>query len=213
MRICFSKFALMTATLFSSLALAADIPPAQGRLSYGKTFINPTAVNTYLGTQSLSDMKDVNRFGAELYGQVYKYLSLGVKFTINYKNIDGASATEYATLYQTNSMVMARVPIFKTDFQFVDIFAGIGLPNTKFTKGGTLSGELSNNEKSLVTSAGASIGFGYKKVFLYVEGGYEWNKVGTLQRTGNISTTLDTLDLTGPYATVGLVYDGLPQAK
>ena len=60
-----------------------------------------------------------------------------------------------------------------------------------------------------MTTVGGSVAFGYQGFFLVFEGGLETNKVKSLTRTGTVSNNVDTIDLSGTYASIGLMFDGV----
>lgn len=64
-----------------------------------------------------------------------------------------------------------------------------------------------------VASAGASVGVGVKGVYLTLEAGYDRNRVTGLKRSGTISSNVDTLDFSGPYGMVALMFDGIPGSR
>ncbi|MNL54974.1 hypothetical protein D3C87_1783510 [compost metagenome] len=113
-------------------------------------------------------------------------------------------------------MFLARVPFYKTDIIKLDAFAGVGGSNTTMTvKTGSMDGEYTRKESgdwvaTPIAAAGMSFAIGYKQFYFVVEGGIESNKVDSLKRSGTTSASIDTLDLSGSYFSVGLLFDGVP---
>jgi len=62
---------------------------------------------------------------------------------------------------------------------------------------------------SFVSSYGATLGIGYKWVYLIVEAGYEDNRISSLKRTGTASTAIRDINLSGNFVSVGLLFDGI----
>lgn len=62
-------------------------------------------------------------------------------------------------------------------------------------------------------ATGASIGFGINGILIYAESGFESNKVNGLQKTGVIASNLSTIDLTGTYFMIGIMFDGIKGSK
>ncbi|MCM2281892.1 MAG: hypothetical protein NDI61_08605, partial [Bdellovibrionaceae bacterium] len=66
---------------------------------------------------------------------------------------------------------------------------------------------------SLYSSYGASLAIGYKKVYLVFEGGYQSNTVDKFKSTGIMNDNIQKLNLSGGYATIGLLFDGVSTSK
>ena len=59
-----------------------------------------------------------------------------------------------------------------------------------------------------MASYGASLGIGYNGIYFVVEAGMDNNIVDGFQSSGNIPS-IDKIDLSGSYVTVGIMYDGV----
>lgn len=107
-------------------------------------------------------------------------------------------------------MGIARMPLFKTDVVHFDIFAGAGANKTAVTlKSATQDGKL-EKDVSLTAAGGASLALGFKKFFVIFEGGYELNKLDSLSRSGTLNNNVGTIDLSGSYFFLGLMFEGIP---
>lgn len=200
-------------------AEAADIL-VQGRLFAGSTKMNPAELNTELTAQSLKTVDSITGYGVEITYPVLGFVDAGMRYTHRnfLKDEDPSNeSTEYkATLDQDSVLLLARVPLLKTTFFRLDIFAGAGGSNTGFKiKTTGQDGELTKKEggdwfASPTYSYGASVGLGYKWIFLTVEGGYEANKIDSFKRVGTINSNVQAIDMSGGYVLVGLMFDGVP---
>jgi hypothetical protein len=192
---------------------------AQGRLYGGMVYTPMSEVNAEMRSSSLEEFSNPSMFGVEATYPWGNILDLGINYTKRYlvkEETNGSSTTDYhATLDQDTFLFVARLPLLRGEYVRMDGFAGIGGSNTTFIlKTASQDGELSRRDTnnwfaSITNRYGGSIGFGYKKVFLGIEAGYESNMVGSLKRSGNLSTGIQTIDLSGSYAAVTLIFDGL----
>ncbi|KYG68086.1 hypothetical protein AZI87_02145 [Bdellovibrio bacteriovorus] len=207
--------------LFSSLDLAsAKEIPVQGRLFAGMETIDPKNVNETIEAQGLKKFESINRLGIEITYPLHRYLDIGVRYTKRLadveENPENASTDYSAKIDQDSMLLLARVPLFKTDLLYFDLYAGVGGSNTTLkVKTASQDGEFTRRASgdwvaTPYAAAGASFAIGYKKFYLVFEGGYESNKVDGFTRTGSASTSIDTLDLSGGYFSLGLMFDGVP---
>lgn len=202
--------------LQTPVALAAQ-DVGQGRLFLGSTSTEPQELKAELAAQNLKDMKAITQFGVEITFPTFKYLQLGLRYSRHLLSQDEL-VTDYNTDYkaeivQDSMFGIARVPFFKTDLVILDVFVGAGASNTTFTeKVVGQEGELVKKYSPIV-AAGASAAIGYKKFYLFAEGGVESNKVTDFTRSGNLSNTMNTIDLSGPYFMIGVLFDGIPIYK
>ncbi len=202
----------------SSLAFAEQFP-AKGRVFLGGASTNPTELNTEMAAQNIKDYKNLIKYGADITYSLSSYLDVGLRYErIGQRNLEvteTAGQSFYSELLQDAVMGVARVPLLKSGFARADFFGAIGASSTTLTlKNATQDGKLTKaNYSSPVAELGASIGFGYKNVFLYVEGGYSMNQVSSLDREGVIGSNVDKIDLSGSYVVIGLLFDGITATK
>lgn len=205
--------------LCSQQVLAKEIP-VQGRFFIGSTSIDPKNVNESVTPQGIKKIDNTAQYGVEVTYPLLKYLNVGARYTkrlINNEEDPSDGSTDFSTKVDQDSvLLLARVPFVKTDIFMVDAYAGVGGTNTSLKiKTAGQDGELSHKAAegwfaNPYAAAGVSFSIGYKQVFVVLEGGYEMNKVDGFSRTGSISNSVDTLDMSGSYLTLGLVFDGVP---
>lgn len=203
-------------------AQAKDIP-AQARLFIGSTTVDPEDVNTELRAQSLKEIDSITQYGVEALFPVIKFLDIGLRYSKHNivrdeKNADPNTDFE-AEIKQDTAMAVVRIPFFKTDILRLDAFAGYGGSNTNLrVKTSTQDGELQKKAESgwfasPYSSYGGSLAIGYKRFYFIVEGGIETNKVDGFKRVGNINGNIETVDLSGSYITIGLMFDGVSATR
>lgn len=189
----------------------------QGRLFLGSTQTDPTEVNTELTAQNLKNVESGNQFGIEITFPTFQYLNLGLRYTRHYVHQDELAsdpATDYkAEITQDSMLGVARIPFFKTDHVIMDAFAGVGVSNTTYTEKVVAQDGKLEKSATPIYAAGASIAFGYKQYFIFFEGGVESNKVEDFKRSGTVNGNINTIDLSGSYFMVGLLFDGVPIFK
>jgi hypothetical protein len=195
-------------------AMAGDMGMGQGRLFLGGVKVKPSVLNTELTTQGIKTVDLNNQFGVEITFSIFRHLNLGLRYTHHMFSRDettSSSNTDYkADMNQDGMMGIARVALIKSDFMHLDIFAGAGANKSAYTeKTAAQDGKLEQSV-SPALAGGASLAFGYKKYFLFFEGGYESNKLDNMTRFGNLNSNVKTIDLSGSYALVGFMFDGIP---
>ncbi|WP_148278753.1 hypothetical protein [Bdellovibrio bacteriovorus] len=205
--------------ILTATASAVEIP-VQARLFAGMTPVAPGPLNDNLVTQNMKKIEGVTQLGVEITYPVMKYLDVGARYAKKLADSEENPAdpnTDYtAKLDQDAFLLMARVPFVRTDIYRIDGFAGVGGTNTKVTmKSAAQNGDYSksvgdNWYASPYAAAGISLALGYKRFYFVFEGGIEHNKIEDLKRSGTVSSSVDSLDLSGSYFTVGLMFDGIP---
>jgi hypothetical protein len=205
-------------TIISANLASANNVPVQGRVFIGSTVVDPVNVNAELNTQGLKEVDSMPQIGVEILYPVLKYVDVGLRYTkrnISRDELVSVSSTEFESqIDQDSALAVVRVPFFKTDIVRIDAFAGLGGTNTTYKiKTATQDGELSRKDSnawfaSPCSSYGGSVAIGYNKFYFVVEGGIESNEVKGFKSTGTINS-LNTIDLSGAYFTVGLMFDGI----
>lgn len=193
--------------------------PAQARLFAGALSANPSELNQEMTSQGLKEFKSILQYGVEITYPVAKYLDAGIRYQKRYlknEEVNPSPNSGYnALLDQDTILLIARVPFWKTETVRLDIFGAVGGSNTTLKiKSGTQDGELSRRESndwlaSFNTAVGGSVAVGFKSFYLVFEGGFESNKIDSFKRSGNINSNIQTVDLSGGYLTVGLMFDGI----
>ena len=214
-----SSVLLGFAFLFTSSAFAAEFP-VQARLFAGVNFVDPQNVNETTTAQGLQKIDKSNQFGVEITYPVASYLNVGVRYSKRIISLDenpSTEATDYSVKVDQDALLLvARAPFAKTETFKADVFVGVGGTNSTLKiKTASQDGELTSSAgegwaQSPYAAAGLSAAVGYKQFFFVIEAGYEYNKVSSFKRSGTVSSSIDTMDLSGGYASVGFLLDGIP---
>lgn len=205
---------IISICLFTNQTFAAGgVFPVKARLFAGILSADPSDVNTEQSAQGLKEVDDISALGAEAVFSFAKLFDGGFRYTKRYIKSEeepANAATDYSsTIDQDSVSAIGRVPFISTNLLRMDIFAGVGGAKTSLKmKTAAQDGELTKS-MSLLTQYGASVAFGYKKVFFVIEGGYEGNKVDSLEKTGTMNGNISTIDLSGPYISVGILFDSV----
>ncbi|NUN05864.1 MAG: hypothetical protein HUU57_08880 [Bdellovibrio sp.] len=207
-----SIFKICVLFLFTApTAMAADMGLGQGRLFLGSAKPSPTELNTELTAQGIKNIDLNNQYGIEITFPTFQYLSLGLRYTHHVTSQEGSLVQAYkAEISQDGLMGVARVPLFKSDIVHFDIFAAGGVNKTTYTEKSATQDGFLESSASPTFAAGASVAVGYQKYFLFLEGGFESNKVESLTRSGTVTTNVNTIDLSGSYVLLGVMFDGIP---
>lgn len=210
---------LLSFSLFASVTFAKEIP-VQGRFFIGSTTTDAKNLNENVEPLGLKKMEIATKVGFEITYPIFNNFNVGARYTKYMVNNDEQPpdpVNDYNyTIDQDSVLLVARLALIKSDNFIADVFAGYGGANTTFKlKTASQSGEMTRKASegwfaTPYSAAGASISVGAKQIYFNVEAGYEQNKADSFTRTGSISTNLNTVDLSGPYVTIGLVFDGIP---
>lgn len=196
----------------------------QGRVFVGSTSTNKLDnLNTALTSEGLKKIDRTLNYGVEVTFPTFRFLEPGMRFTRRTfsadENPSNALTSYEADGAQNSILFLARIPFIRSSFFRFDVFGGVGGNNTTLKMKTTVSdGELSRKAvgdwfATPYYAAGSSVGFGFKNILLYVEGGYESNKVNNLQKSGTIHSNISSLDLSGSYFMIGIMFDGVKGYK
>jgi hypothetical protein len=192
----------------------------QGRIFIANTYVNKIDnANTAFASEGLTKIDKTINFGVEITFPTFRFFEPGMRFTkrtfTSEENPSNLLTNYEASLNQDSLLLLARIPFVHTSYFRFDIFAGVGGSNTTLKmKTSTSDGEFSRkvSGESVSTpyyAAGASVGFGFNSILLYAESGYESNKVNKLQKNGTLNSNISSLDLTGKYFVIGIMFDGV----
>ncbi len=191
---------------------------AQARLFITNTTADIDQLNQEVTGEGIKEFGKLERYGVEI-TYPWKPFEIGLSYSRRGMVKDETTsnpATDYNVNFTSDVFLfVGRYPVVKSKFARFDIFAGVGGSNTniKFETAGQ-NGELSNGKTATpFYTYGASAAFGTKGFYFYIEGGYEHNKIDTVTRTGTVSATVQELNLAGPYAAVGILFDGVKATK
>lgn len=198
---------------------AADFMMLQGRIFLGGTTVNPQNFNNAIETDGLKKLDKITNYGAEITFPTFRFLELGARYTrrqFTQEENPANLSTDYAARGTQNSyLLLARIPFIRSSILRFDIFGGAGGSNTNIKiKTASYDGEFtrsagSNWYATPYVTAGASLGIGIKHILLYLEGGYESNKVNHFKTSGTVNPSINNLDLSGNYFSVGIMFDGI----
>ncbi|MCM2321827.1 MAG: hypothetical protein NDJ90_01035 [Oligoflexia bacterium] len=215
-------FSLLILTFAGSALADLKSFPAQGRLFVGNTVVRPTELNREMTAQGLDTFNGLTSFGVEITYPALRFLDLGMRYTrrLGMEYVSGGNSTlHYGAIGQNAILLLARVPFLRTSVFKFDIFAGAGGTNTTLEmKTPSLDGKLSKVGPAEWFAAptwsyGASAGLGYKKFYFFVEGGFERNVITKMASSGTMTGNVGTLDLSGRYVMLGLLFDGISASR
>jgi hypothetical protein len=200
---------------------AEDEQPAHFRLFGGNAWINPTQLNKELKAGGIHEVANAGMYGIEgTFGKgILNYGARIQGMYIRAKEIADPSASPsnpyYGSFERFDGMAIGRINIVNTSFFKFDTVAGVGLSGiTSDVR--TSAGEgtyKSPTNSNLVTLAGASVGIGFSSIYLFIEGGQQWNKASGFKGSGKTSTALKEIDSSGAYVLVGIDCSHIPGIK
>lgn len=211
------KLAFVFLFLLSPVSRAEQFP-AKGRLLIGSISGNPSELNTEMTTQGINKFETITKAGVDITYAATSFMDLGLRYEhVMQKNLEATQTNSNfnANLTQDAVMGVARFPLMKSEFTRFDVFGAAGVGNTNFSiLNASQDGQLTTNGyKTFCGEVGASVGIGYKNVFFLIEGGYESNKVGSLETANNINGNVKSIDMSGSYLMIGLMFDGITATK
>ena len=213
------RFVAIMAFFFSSIAFGATKGSGKGgsgptlRLIAGAASPSPAEVNKSFESQGLEKVSSSLLLGGEL-GFAFDRVELGMRYLSNQvrraEKPDVPNVEYVGSIKQDLLLAMVHVPVVKGDYARFDLFGGFGGVGSQLkVKSSSQKGEL---KRSLLESAawtgGASLSLGYKSFFISFEGGYLGNKSRDFSRSGTINQDIQTLEMSGGYAAVSLLFFG-----
>jgi hypothetical protein len=198
-----------------------ETKPNQFRIYAGQSSFNPDQLNSALSAAGIAGLKSATLFGGEYTYLPFTKLNVGARVQVKYaKVLENANPSAnplnpyYASLQQYEGFFITRVDVVKTNSFKFDVVGGAGLSSIKAdvrtsTGEGTFS-RASDTSPYFASLAGASVGFGFGNLYLFVEGGQEWNSASNLTRSGLTSSSVTAIDVSGPYVFAGIILNGVP---
>lgn len=176
---------------------------------------SPTALNSLTAADNVEKLDHLTGVGLEVDGQIKPWLKIGTRirgiWNAVYPPNPPSPATAYLRISQYSGGMLARIPVVNTDVVLFDIFAELGLGNTKLDIQTISSGNAAFTKNSgFYQRAGASLGLGSAAMKLYIEAGHEWNNLNSMSFEGTLSNTVSSVDFSGPYYAIGLIISGIP---
>lgn len=212
------KIIFILTVLLSEYAFSESERMGQARLFLGSTQTSPSELNTELTAQGLKNVELNNQFGLEITFPLLAYFNGGLRYSKMVIGLDektSDTSTQYeAGVNQEVFDFVGRVPFFRSNLIIVDGVVGVGGSNTKYNiKTATQDGELEKKGTPFATPhalAGVSVAIGWEKYFFVVESGYNMNKIDDFTKSGTINDNVKSMDLSGAYVTIGLLFNGIP---
>jgi hypothetical protein len=188
---------------------------------YGQQNIKPTQANDMLKSAGFTEeLSKLTFYGVQASRDITPKFNLGLRGLIATTRVEipdtytTTTENHRAYIMRTNLSVILSSPVIKTEKFKAEGLLGFGAGGASLDlKNGTQDGDYGNSSSGPTALIGAALYFGYKYVFLRVEGGYEYNDVGSLTKKGTLTSNLEKLDLSGGYFSVGLTIDGLALGK
>lgn len=206
-----------------SFVSAAEKFPVTARLFAGTVSTKPEDLNTEMKAQNLKEFTNVTQFGAEATYPLTFFIDVGFRYTKRIQKMAESPdniLTDYeGEITQDSVYGVLRIPFVRTPIIRADVVGAVGGANTTFKiKTASQDGELTKKSEgasfaSMVMNYGGSIAVGFKGVYLVVEAGVETNKMDKFKRSGTINSNVDKIDISGPYVTVGLMFDGVTATR
>jgi len=190
------------------------------RLFGGAQSLSPTPVNDDLQAQGLEQYKNINLYGMEVGYRLLSMVNFGVRVIGKYQQVKETTPNPansqnpyFSSLQQTEGFGVLRVSLVDSNFFMLDFFGGAGVSSLKLdvrTSSGEGSYEQTSENYAFATTFGASVGFGWSNVYLFLEGGQETVTFNGFSRLGTTSSSIDKIDGSGAFVMLGLAFKGIP---
>jgi hypothetical protein len=190
------------------------------RLYGGAHSIQPTDLNNVVTPVSIEEFKSLPIYGLEVAYAVLPFVTTGVRMEAGYTRNKETSASPtvpdnpyYSSISTQETSAVVRLTVLHTQVVHFDVFGALGSTKASVDVR-TGSGEATytaQNSLGGTQSYGASIGGGWSSVYLYLEGGHRNVTLSDITREGHLSNNITSLDLSGNYVKVGLLFAGLPE--
>lgn len=213
-QICLLAILFSIAGQNSYAAKSSGKEPISIRLFGGTSKVNPKELNTELQSRSIEEAKSFVDLGAEGTFGASGFLSWGLRYVhrigIMSEVVETPLTSYSATLRQDTLVGIARYKLMGEDFYRFDIMLGLGGSTTRVdvssvSGSGEWSGDIFTG--SPYALGGASFAIGYKSFFIFAEYGYAYNKLAAIKREGNATANVGSIDLSGTYGVVGIMFD------
>lgn len=210
-------FPILITSIFTSISYADNsLKFSELRiLATTNTFATePTALNNLTAADNVQKLDTSNGIGLEADAK-YKAFKVGTRFkyVLMSKEPIGAAVggPSALTISQYTVGLLGRYPIVDNDLLTFDVVAELGMANTSFDVKTIASGNGTfKKDGSFFQRAGAAFGVGWPSAKFYFEVGQEWNKLDDMSFTGTIANNINSVDLSGPYFSIGLIISGMP---
>ena len=175
-----------------------------------------TSLNNQTAPDNVEKFSQLTGVGLEADARVRPWLKVGSRIKGVWNSVyppnPPSPATSYLQISQYSAGLLARVSIAEKEWLQADIFAELGLANTKIDIQTISAGKGTYTKDSgLYQRAGISVGMGSPALKIYAEAGQEFNNLGTPSYAGTLTVNnVTNVVLSGPYYAVGIIISGLP---
>ena len=213
------KLIALLFAITSSFAFADSAAKGQSRFFAGGLTASPDQVNTVLEAGGIENLKTIGAYGVEGSYALLPRFNLGLRYVGKYaKAKEKANPPAvplnpyYASLQSQAYMASARITLISTSFFMVDVFGAAGIQQGKVDiRTASGDGYYDSSEKSeFMSQYGASMGFGFKNVYLFAEAGQEVSKFKSFARKGTTSASIEEINTGGPFVFIGICMNGVP---
>ncbi len=200
--------------IYFSFDSFAESKMGKARLFLGSTQTKPEELNTDLTAQSLKEATLNNSFGVEITFPFSDRFNAGLRYAkrvISQDEVNGSSVTDYRVAIDQDIMAaIGRYLFYKGDIFNVDAVLGVGIGNSKYEiKSATQDGSMTKQGSSY-SMGGIGVSIGSGKYHFLMEAGYDSQKLSDFKETGTLNGNISSIDLSGPYFTIGFLFDGIP---
>lgn len=171
-----------------------------------------SSLNNLGTTDNIEKMKSFAGFGLEADAKLNSWFKVGTRFKGIFNSVyPPGSTASYIQLSQYSAGLLGRVPLVDSNTVLVDIFAELGASNNKIEVKTSASGSAEFTKDSVFFQrVGASVGLGWPSFKIFAEAGQEFHKIESLNKSGSLVNTVNSVDLSGPYISAGLIISGMP---
>lgn len=175
----------------------------------------PDSLNNLTATDKVNSLSSLTGLGFEADFKVLSFLKAGLRYAGVWTLMTPDNApnppTSFLAVQQTKFGLVLRIPLFENDWLRSDLFGEGGTASSHIDVQTTGAGQGTFTKAgSFYKRAGASVGFGWKTIFFFVEAGQEWNSLDGVSFAGTLSNSITSIDLSGSYYCFGLTFNGIP---
>jgi hypothetical protein len=174
----------------------------------------PDDLNALTAGDSVQSLSRVTGFGLEGNFNVARFMKAGLRGGGRWTKEESTVATNtnaFLAVQQGWGGAIVRFPILREDLLQFDLFGEAGASvsridvSTQSNGSGTFTKSFNPYER-----AGSSFGLGWSTFFIFVEGGYQWERLEAMSYSGSLTNSISSIDLSGTYAAAGFIISGIP---
>lgn len=220
----FSGALLILLPMLMSASTWAASFPARARLIVSTTQVKVPELNELLSSRGFDSVSLLPSVGVEITRPLGSRFEAGFRYqfrllTRGVEGLDFGGGSPFAAFRQDTIQAIARLSVVRRKVFRADLVAGVGGNNSRFEiKNTAQDGELNRTAlgdfvSTPMGSVGASFGFGAGKFYLMSEVGYERNRIPDLVKSGALTTSINTIDISGPYVMLSILFDGISASR